>query len=198
LQNRLLDEAEMDVIDRGMTPEAASEKAVKSAFDLARTLNQSKKLGGISLLQNGAKSQISALKKQKKTFDDYGLPDRIFLEAAAANTGWTPMAIANALDPIKNEKMTSILDSKSFKSQSPSIRQKLSDKQFNEIKDNLKNTDNLLSIAYKLREKGFSVEDFAQRMDAFYDKLSDDQKFQLQQAPSSSMYGDILLKAFGG
>ena len=122
---------------------------------------------------------------------------------AAAKMGITPLQAANVLDPLNNKAIQARLDKytgirKHFKNGSSNFKMKEDD--LDQIIKNITPKDNLYSIEYLLREKGFDVNQFKQRVAKLKDEkeisLTPQQIRQQRRAVSNSYLGDILYQTF--
>lgn len=198
IQNALLDQGEYMVNQLGMSPQEASLKVSEIAKELGKTSNNVKEVGSLSRLLSSSSDKITALKSQRKTYEKYGFGE-LFDDLAAGQMGLTPMQIAHELDPLKNKDISKHISSlkTNYDRSEPS---NLKDSTLDSMIKNITPKDNIYSIEYELREKGYSVNQFKQRVlelqDAREIALSPQQQRQLKRPVSNSFLGDILFKIF--
>ena len=192
VQQDLLDQGEL-LISQGATPQAAEKEVQDIMRDIALATTQTQNTGAQSIWSTSADEKITALKNQKKIYDKYGYGEQ-FNDVAQHALGSTPLYAANALEPLQNETVKKEL--KGLKE--PTFGQgKLSAKKLDEIIENIKPNDNLLSIAYELRNKRYNVNQFIERLQQLEGKKffpTEQQGRQLTKPINNQFYGDILLR----
>jgi hypothetical protein len=201
IQKDLLDQGKYLVSGKGLTPEAAAQQISKVLRDLGKTANQTKTTGALSNLFTSSEEKTKNLKTQRKEFEKYGYGE-LFDDMAASAMGITQLQAASVLDPLKNEAIEKSLskfkDHKIFSFEKEPI--KLKEKDLDRIARDLKPSDNLFSIAEKMRGKDIDVNDFMTRISDLADEgkiaLTDQQRRQTQKPVNNSFLGDILYKIF--
>ena len=202
IQTRLLDQGEYMVNQLGYTPEQAAEKLNDIALELGKSANNLKETGGFWNMFRSSSKKSQELREQREIFSKYGFGEE-FDDMAAAKMGITPLQAANVLDPLNNKAIQARLDKytgirKHFKNGSSNFKMKEDD--LDQIIKNITPKDNLYSIEYLLREKGFDVNQFKQRVAKLKDEkeisLTPQQIRQQRRAVSNSYLGDILYQTF--
>ncbi len=197
IQKTLLDQGEHMVNVQGFTPEEASERLSNIALELGKTANATKETGSFWNSFRSSKKKEQELRDQKKEFDKYGFGEH-FDNIAAAQLGITRLQAAHVLDPLKNKKIESEIGS--LKKIPGTSDKKLKDEQLDSIVKSISPKDNLYAIEYLLRDKGYDVNQFKQRVSKLASEkqiaLTDQQKRQNKATVSNSFLGDILFQSF--
>jgi len=193
IKNALLDQGEYLVGVKGLTPEAAQQEIADIGKELGKTVTQTKTTGAISNWLKPSSEKTRELREQKKQFDKYGFGEQ-FDDIATSALGITPMQAAAVLDPLKNKDINKVLDP--LKSTIFVDVRPLPKKTLDSIIENIEPDDNILSIAHKLRDKRYDVNQFLERVSELEDEgkiaLTPKQQRQRQKPSSNSMLGDIL------
>jgi len=197
IERKLLDEGILRAGGLGMTPEQASAEMSQIGKDLGRVATQAKTTGSFDAIDKNASEKVSEWKRQKKEYEKYGLGEQ-FNEIVAASSKLTPMQVAHELNPLENK---SINDSLKGKKKSVFVDvEPMKAKELDKIISQIKPNDDLLSLAYEFRERGFDVSQlFNEISKAVDDKkiaLTDDQDRQIKSTSGNSFLGDILFRTF--
>src|SRR5271170_123407 len=154
IERKLLDEGILRAGGLGMTPEQASAEMSQIGKDLGRVATQAKTTGSFDAIDKNASEKVSEWKRQKKEYEKYGLGEQ-FNEIVAASSKLTPMQVAHELNPLENK---SINDSLKGKKKSVFVDvEPMKAKELDKIISQIKPNDDLLSLAYEFRERGFDV-----------------------------------------
>lgn len=198
IQQALLDQGEYLVNQQGMTPEQASLKMSNLAKELGKTANKVKELGTYRKMFRSSTAKTNDLKAQKAEFEKHGFGE-IFDDLAASAMGITPLQAAHILSPIKNKELQGSLNSlKRIAPRGEIVPMPI--KQMDNIISRITPKDNLLDIAYNLRDKGYDYDQFKGRLLEMIDEgevaLSPRQRRQLEKSVDQSYYGDLLYQMF--
>lgn len=200
---KLIDQGEYLVNQKNKTPEEVTEELSKIALNLGKTTTNLKETGSMSNLFRASSKKASDLREQKKDFEKYGFGE-IFDDLATAAMGTTPLEIAHVLDPIKNKelekKLKDLKKSTNWGSAFFESNKKLKENQLDGLIESIGKDDNLFSIEYELRARGYDVQQFKDRVSALEDEkkkvLSPRQKRQQKRPVDNSFFGDILFESF--
>lgn len=203
IQKNLLDQGEY-LVSQGMSPEAASQQIGDIARELGKISNNTKDTGSFWNMFRSASTKTQELREQRKEFEKYGFGEQ-FDDIAAAQLGITPLQAAHELDPIKNKAIKEQL-SKLKKQPGPMLRElgnvgrKMDPSSLDAIIRKITPKDNLFSIEYELRDKGYDVNQFKQRVSELADEkelaLTAQQKRQQKRDVGNQFFGDILYQTF--
>lgn len=185
-------------VRREVPPDKAADEIISMEEDVAKAITKIGQTAGSwykpgSWGQPGAK--FTAYKEQEKVFDKYGLREQ-FLDLVKKKQGLTFIQAAQDFDPLQNDKIKKAV--KSLPGISASAAQRIRDippKTLDSILSDIRPEDNILSIAGELRDKNYSVPQF---LEAAGEKkgLTDEQRRQLQNPETNSIFGDIFWRSF--
>lgn len=197
IQKQLMDQGEYMVNELGFSPEQAAEKTGQIALELAKSANNLADTGGFWNMFRKSSTKSQELKQQREEFSKYGFGEQ-FDDLAASHLGITPLQAAHILDPLDNKGIENEIGN--LKKVPGTSDRKLKEEILDTIIRQIKPKDSLYDIEWKLRDKGYDVNQFKKRVqDLSADKqisLSDQQKHQQKRAISNSFLGDILYESF--
>lgn len=198
IQQGLVDQGEYMVNKLGMTPEEASLKLSEIALNLGKASTNLKETGTFMNWFRSSKRKSSELREQKKEFEKYGFGEQ-FDDMASAEMGTTPLLTAHILDPLKNKEIEGKI--KKLKDQGfTQAEKKVKEPELDSMVQAIKPGDNLFSIEYQLRSKGYDVQQFKDRVSKFEAEkkiaLTPQQKRQQKRTIKQSVLGDILYESF--
>lgn len=203
IQKNLIDQGEY-LLSQGVSPEDASQQIGDIARELGKISNNTKDTGSFWNMFRSAKTKTQELKEQKKNFEKYGFGE-LFDDIAAGQLGITPLQAAHELDPLKNKALKDEI-SKLKRQPSPTLREvgnvgrKMDEKSLDAIVRKITPKDNLFSIEYELRDKGYDVNQFKKRVSELEDEkelsLTPQQQRQQRRDVGNQFFGDILYQTF--
>lgn len=205
IQQGLIDQGEYMVNKLGMTPEQASQELSNIALNLGKASTNLKETGSRKNMFRSSARKTSELREQKKEFDKYGFGEQ-FDDMASAAMGTTPLMTAHILDPLKNKELNDKL--KGLKKSAFHAKGTagitgggdLKDKELDDIVKSIKPGDNLFSVEYELRDKGYNINQFKTRVSKLEAEnqiaLTPQQKRQQKRTVKQGIYGDILYESF--
>lgn len=196
-QKDLLDQGEY-LVSQGLSPEEAADQVSDVATELGKMGNLTKQTGSFWNMFRSAKTKTQELKKQRKEFEKYGFGEQ-FDNFAAAQMGTTPLQMAHELDPIKNEALLKTLPKKSNVAGTGGGYAKMKDADMDNIIRKIRPDDNLYALEYELRDRGYDVNHFKQRLSKIEDAkeivLSKQQGRQHARPVDNNFLGDMLYQA---
>jgi hypothetical protein len=204
IQQALLDQGEIMVNEGGLTPQQASKEMGDIAYDLGLAANSLNETGSFWNKFRPTSTTINELQQQRKKFEKYGF-GHLFDNMVVGKLGITRLEAGHILDPIKNKYLQENLNKiKKHKDIIPfeGQKRKLKDDELDNIISSIDEKDNLYSIEYDLRNKGYDVNQFKKRVTEWKDekkkKFSKLQTMQMETPIDNSFLGDILFESFKG
>jgi len=209
LLNSLQDQADVLINKYNLSPEEVADQLDELAFNLASTKDKINNVNSGKNFFRSTDTKAKDLRALKEVYDSVGAGEE-FNELAASILGSTRLKAASMTEPLKNKKIKSEISS--LKNQFKRIAsdafgsifertfKETYEKTFDPIIKALTPKDNIYTIEYELRKKGFNLQQFKDRVRELESEkeisLTEEQKRQLRQPVSESFYGDILLDTF--
>lgn len=167
------------------SPNVLADEAARKVIEIAKDKQSMKKLADKTF---PGEVDIKGLRSIKKKYQSYGIPEDIFIDDLVENLGITKAAASYISNPMENTETGKLLHSKppikslSISSILPSIKFNNTVQQLaKDIEKTLSQEDNIGSILYLARKKGYNPENLRKYLlDIPANKITKQQALDLQ------------------